>query len=289
MTDDLAIRVELLEKQLLLIENYSVEAFWRTIDRIYSANLPNREIGCIVCDYRDKRGGFEIHLSQCIFRGGELERYKCPQCECIFGALKYLDLDETFVNLDYRFLYSRYSESDSTCNEIRTFNSLRPEKSGLYLNWGCGGAWSRTISQLRNDSWDVWGYEPSAEASGEFVVNQRGAIGANFDGIFSNNVIEHFRDPVGQFHDFHKILKPNGRMAHSTPCYEYSYEFTRFHTLFLIGKSPEILAERTGFQVADRVQDGEYISLVFSKRGDPQVLSQQANSPTYPTAMAQQC
>jgi len=270
MADDLATRVERLEKQLLPAETYSVEAFWRTIDRIYSANGPSCEIGCIVCGYKDKRGGFKIHRSQCIFRGGELERYECPDCGCIFGALKYLDLDEAFVDLDYRLLYSRYAEGDSTSNEIRTFGSLRPEKRGLYLDWGCGGTWSRTIPQLRRDGWDVWGYEPSAEASGEFVVNQRNAIEAKFNGIFSNNVIEHFRDPVVQFHDFHSLLEPNGTMAHSSPCYEYSYEFTRFHTLFLLGKSPEILAERTGFQVADRVQDGEYINLVFSKRADAQ-------------------
>ena len=140
------------------------------------------------------------------------------------------------------------------------------DKGRLYLDWGCGGAWSRTISQLRREGWDVWGYEPSAEAPGDFVVNQRSAIGAQFDGIFSNNVIEHFRDPVGQFNDFHQLLKPGGKMAHSSPCYEYSYEFTRFHTLFLLGKSPEILADRTGFQVTDRVKEGEYINLVFSKR-----------------------
>ena len=109
MIDDLTSRIERLEKQLLLTETYSVEAFWQNIDRIYRLHSPDREIGCIVCDYRDKRGGFKIHASQCIFRGGELERYECPECGCIFGALKYLDLDEQFVDLDYRLLYSRYA------------------------------------------------------------------------------------------------------------------------------------------------------------------------------------
>ena len=71
-------------------------------------------------------------------------------------------------------------------------------------------------------------------------------ISVKFDAIFSNNVIEHFRDPVAQFEDFKTILANDGRMAHSSPCYEYAYPFTRFHTLFLIGKSPHVLAERTG-------------------------------------------
>ena len=95
----------------------------------------------------------------------------------------------------------------------------------------------------------------------------RGEISANFLGIFSNNVIEHFRDPVSQFNDFREILKPGGSMAHSSPCYDYSYDFTRFHTLFLLGKSPYVLAERTGFSATETVRDGEYISFVFRRGG----------------------
>ncbi len=54
-------------------------------------------------------------------------------------------------------------------------------------------------------------------------------------------------------------------MAHSSPCYEYAYAFSRFHTVFLIGRSPEILAAKTGFRVTDRVKDGEYINVVFER------------------------
>jgi SAM-dependent methyltransferase len=267
MTDDLNKRLERIEKQILLNEAYSVKAFWQALDRAYQASLPTRDLRCIVCDYTDKRNGFEVRTDRCQFGGGELERYRCPQCECVFGAQKYLDLDEAFVDLDYQLLYTRYSESDSTPNETRTFRSLRPERDGLYLDWGCGGVWSQTISQLRGEGFDVWGYEPSAETDGQFVVKERASISAIFDGIFSNNVIEHFRDPVSQFRDFHTLLKPKARMAHSSPCYEYRYAFTRFHTLFLMGRSPDILAERTGFEVTDRIQEGEYINVVFTRLG----------------------
>jgi ubiquinone/menaquinone biosynthesis C-methylase UbiE len=65
-------------------------------------------------------------------------------------------------------------------------------------------------------------------------VTRREEISASFDGIFSNNVIEHFRDPVAQFEEFRRVLKPGGVMAHSSPCYEYAYSCTRFHTLFLL-------------------------------------------------------
>lgn len=264
MTDDLAARLERIEKQLLLAETYSVKAFWQALDRVYQLTLQTRDLRCIVCDHTDKRSGFRVLTDQCQFGGGVLERYQCPQCDCIFGAQKYLDLDEAFVSLDYRLLYSRYSEGDTSANEIKTFHSLGPKAGGVYLNWGCG-KWNSTIPQLRASSWDVRGYDLSAAESADFVVGERGAISERFDGIFSNNVIEHFRDPVAQFNDFHGLLKEGGVMAHSTPCYEYSYAVTRFHTLFLLGRSPEVLAARTGFKVVDRAKDGEYVNVVFAR------------------------
>ena len=131
------------------------------------------------------------------------------------------------------------------------------------MNWGCG-AWSKSIPQLRAEGFDVWGFETSAPMSSPYIVADRDQISAKFDGIFSNNVIEHFRDPEGQFKQFFDLLKPGGVMADSSPCYKYAYSFTRFHTLFLLGRSADVLAERTGFRVASRIENGEYINLVFA-------------------------
>ena len=123
---DLIDRIERLEAQVRLVEGFSVSAFWRAIDRVYAVLLPKMELRCIVCGFQDGRSGFKTLSSKCIFGGGSLERYQCPSCDAIFGPQKYLDLDEDFVSSDYRLLYSRYSESDSTTNEIRTFRSLSP-------------------------------------------------------------------------------------------------------------------------------------------------------------------
>lgn len=211
-------RIARLERQLALTNEYLVSGLWSALDAAHGFSIHTRPISCIVCGHTDRRSGFEVKTDRCMFGGGELERYVCPSCDCIFGPLKYLDLDEVFVDLDYRMLYSGYQESDSSNNETRTFRSLLPQHYGPYLNWGCGGAWSPTVATLRTEGWDVWGYEPSAETSGEFIAHSRDAISARFLGIFSNNVIEHFRKPIEQFREFHERLLPDGKMAHSSPC-----------------------------------------------------------------------
>ena len=263
---ELSDRVARLERQQELVDGYFGAAFWRTLDQLYALTLPDRVLRCVVCGREAAWSRWEKLVDECMFGGGQLERYRCPACECVFGPQKYLDLDDGFVANDYRLLYSRYAESDSSEDEIRTFRSLKPEPGQLYLDWGCGGSWSPTVDRLRDEGQDVWGYEPSADAPGAFVVNRRGDVSAQFKGIFSNNVIEHFRDPITQFADFHAILREGGTMAHSSPCYELAYTNTRFHTLFLLGNSPHVLAERTGFTVVASEQDGEYRNMVFAKQ-----------------------
>jgi SAM-dependent methyltransferase len=255
-------RLSRLEQQVAVLETYSVEAFWTALDRAYEATLRDRKLMCTVCDRTGQRTDFTVLTDRCMFGGGTLERYQCPICDAVFGPQKYLDLSEEFVGRDYALLYTRYSEANSTESEMRTFRSLDPKPGGLYLNWGCG-VWSETIPQLRSEGFDIWGFEPSAPASSPHIVASRDQISARFDGIFSNNVIEHFRHPQRQFEEFRHILKPGGLMAHSSPCYEYAYAWTRFHTLFLAGQSAKVLAERTGFRVKSRTKDGEYINVVF--------------------------
>jgi len=264
-TDPVAARVDLLEKRLRRLETLAVQGVWTAIDKSYEGRPDGAPIRCIVCAHEASADALEAFTDRCAFGGGVLKRFKCPRCDCIFGPRKYLELSDDLVALDYELLYSSYSEGDSTASELRTFESLQPRRGGLYLDWGSGGAWNRTVRSLRDRGWDVWGYEPGIEQTADFVVKTRAEISARFDGIFSHNVIEHFRKPVEQFLDFASILKPGGAMAHSSPCYEYKYAFSRFHTLFLLGRSPFVLAERTGFKVRNTERDGEYINFVYEK------------------------
>ena len=258
--DALKGRIERLEAQVEMTERYFTEAFWTALDAAYEAVLPQRVLSCVVCGHEGRRGDFEIRVDQCLFGGGRLERYVCPTCDCVFGPQKYLDLGDAFVGRDYQVLYSRYSEADSTARELRAFQSIKPENPGRYLDWGAGGGWNRTLETLRDQGWDVLGHEPHASEPDPSLLT-----GGAYDGLFSNNVIEHFRDPITQFQQFHWLLKPGCKMAHASPCYDYCYAYTRFHSVFLLGRSPFVLAERTGFTVVDSERDGEYINYVFQR------------------------
>lgn len=97
------------------------------------------------------------------------------------------------------------------------------------------------------------------------MVGRREEISAIFEGIFSNNVIEHMVRPVHEFRYFHALLAPGGRMAHASPCYRYDYAFSRFHVIFLTGNSPDVLAQRSGFRLVAREEDGEFINCVFER------------------------
>ncbi len=262
---DLVKRIAALEAQQQLAEEHHVRGLWHALDKISMIELQRDGLACIVCRHEGGREEFEHKISDCIFGGGRLERYVCPNCDAIFGAKKFLELDQKMIDLDYRLLYSRYREGDSQAAEFRAFETLAPNPGeGIVLNWGAG-AWNDTTQKVRDMGYNCWSYEPNAPSMTPNVIKSKEDIPAQVSGIFSNNVIEHFPDPVQQFKAFHHLLPRGGRMAHSSPCYEYLYPFTRFHTLFLLGRSPQVLAERTGFRIADRVDDGEFHCVVFEK------------------------
>ena len=258
-------RLARLEARHRMLRDVVTRGFWEIMDKLDESNLASHSPCCPICDRMETRNSLATLIDQCRFGGGRLERYHCPGCGCIYGPAKYFALSQDMVEADYALLYDRYDEADSTANEIRAFRALDPRPSGLYLDWGCG-RWSRTIPMLRAENYDVWGYEPSAlPGATAFVASRRDGISACFDGLFSNNVIEHMRKPVDEFRYFHSILVPGAQMAHASPCYRYSYSDTRFHVIFLTGDSSAVLAERSGFRVVAREEEGDFISVLFER------------------------
>lgn len=257
-------RLDRLERRELRLREFVVPAVWNTLDRLYARTPEPPCATCLACGLEGPIEGYGRLQEACIFGGGGLERLSCPRCECVFGPLKYLQTPQPLVAADYRLLYEHYCEGDSTEAELRAFELLKPRRDGLYLNWG-SGAWSGTVDKLRAEGYDVWGFEPNAVTQSPFVVEHREGVSARFDGIFSNNVIEHFFDPAEMFRDMASLLKPRGTMVHASPCYAWSCAYTRFHVFFPVGDAPNALAKRTGFQLTQAIDDGEFRARIFAR------------------------
>jgi hypothetical protein len=260
-------KIDQLRDELLQHQTY---LRWSILDDIRHLEKNNQaRLQCPLCEFEGKKESFVTHQSSCIFQGGDLIRFQCPDCELIFGDQKMLSLTAEALSYDYEWHYKTYSEGDSTELEIRTFQLLKPKKSGVYLNYGAGG-WSRSISELRSQGWDIWAYEPhdSAVTSTEpYIIGSKEHLAAmKFDGIFSNNVLEHLRHPIDELQFMAGLLKQDASMAHTTPCFEYLYEYTRFHLFFYLGNSRELLADKAGLKITSFIRDGEFMSAIFQRK-----------------------
>lgn len=249
---------------------HQISTKWDIIDTLEDDRKPAAELSCPLCGYHGEAEAFDVLVSGCIFGGGELIRHQCPQCDLVFGPEKMLRLSEAALSRDYEWHYQVFSEGDSTVAEVRAFHALTPDRDGVYLNWGAG-AWSKSVDVLRQDGWNVYAYEPhgSASANGPHLISSKEQLSAmRFDGIFSNNVLEHLRYPVQELSTMRDLLKSGGRMSHATPCFEYLYEFTRFHLFFFPGRSRAILADKAGLRVEGFVSDGEFMNLLLAARAE---------------------
>ena len=253
-----------LEQDLL---RYQISTKWELMHRIERLREPAPALTCALCGHTAPAEAFTVFESACIFEGGEITRHQCPQCDVIFGSSLMLSLSAEELTREYEWHYRVFSEGDSTEQELRAFYALKPERDKKYVNWG-SGAWSRSIEILRADGWQVFGFEPHGSASGEGEAILRSVddlIALKPDGIYSNNVLEHLRHPVDELKTMSSLLPPGGMMSHATPCYEYRFEFTRFHLFFFLGRSRAFLADRAGLKTVDYVADGDFMNLLLAK------------------------
>lgn len=229
---------------------------WHLRDFIDGKAAEPATLTCILCKHTAPTSSLKARTSECIFGGGPLVRHECSHCGAVFGPQKMLRLTPEELSFEYKELYGYYREADSTPSEVRAFHALKPRKGGVYLNYGAG-AWSQSVAQLRQAGYTVYAYEPHVDIDSEFLINSESKLTKmRFDGIYSNNVIEHFDDPVKAFKLMASVLKgPESRMAHASPCYDYSVEFTRFHLIFFTGKSVEVLAKLSGLKTDGSERD----------------------------------
>lgn len=221
-------------------------------------------VTCGICGYSGETLELEKKLTSCIFDGGKITRYVCPDCGAIFGPTKVNTLTKKAFDDDYTVHYTGYHEGDSTEKELRTFMRLEPSKDGIYLNYGCG-SWSHTMQELHNRGYQVYGYEPySCDIANPYIISDRTVLSKmRFNGIFSNDVLEHFSDPVEELRFMKSLLAtPDAQMAHCTGCFDYKNEYTRFHLFFFTGKSLHVICDRVGLNLLE-ISDAE--SLIGEK------------------------
>lgn len=240
---------------------------WSVVDALERATAAMPELRtCPLCETSAKADTFRSYVSHCIFGGGLLKRHQCPACDVIFGPDKMFELSPAELSQDYEWHYKVYEEGDSTDAELRAFHSLNPRRDGVYLNYGAG-SWSQTVPLLREQGWNVFAYEPhgSAAAAGDWLISSEDQMrDRQFDGLFSNNVLEHFREPATALRRMLAWLKPGAQMAHATPCFEYLFEYTRFHLFFFPGRSREVLAQRAGLKIESFEVYGMFLNAVYS-------------------------
>lgn len=254
------------EQPLKNVIRYMMKAHWRTIDLIEQISGSNIPTQCALCGHQFNHHDFEPIAAECVFWGGQLLRHRCLACGVIFGPQKIFQLDSEMLDLDYRNLYEVYSEGNTTDSIIRTFHLLAPKKEGIYLDFGCGGTWSEAIMQLRQQGWNLYGFEPSVTHSSEFVFSKWEEIETmQFDGILTHNVLEHLLDPSGTTKRLGSLLSPDGRLIHTTACFEYRYEFSHYHVFFFTGRAPEVLAQQSGMRIIDWIRDGDFIACIMKK------------------------
>jgi len=250
------------------VVRHQISAKWSTVDFALKGSPRVDQIRiCPLCSYKGADMYFGQVRSHCIFGGGDLLRYVCPVCEVTFGPDKMFDLTTSQLTEDYEWHYKVYDEGDSSEQELRTFFALNPDKNGVYLNYGAG-RWSNSVQQLRAQGWNVYAYEPhgtaSESVSDDWLIRSPDQLHfMRFDGIFSNNVLEHLRYPVQELQYMEGMLREGGLMAHATPCFEYLYEYTRFHLYFFTGKSKYLLMQKASLQMINEVNDGDYICRVM--------------------------
>jgi hypothetical protein len=206
------------------------------------------KIICPICQYQEE--GFKTLESDCIFIPIEgldqhLIRYQCPNCDVIFGTQQMLGLSKYELKNAYQKLFDsghKDGDENSVKCEINNLLILNPNSNRVYLNWGAGTSVASDKAKLLG--FTLLNFDPFVIDSSKYISKDQ-LKNTKFDGIISHNVLEHLQDPISELELMKSFLKPEASMIHSTPCYRYSYEYTKYHLFFFEGRSLDVICEKT--------------------------------------------
>lgn len=171
-----------------------------------------------------------------------LVRYQCCNCDVIFGSEEMINLPIDKLNKAYQDLYnSGHREGDTTHVEILLFEKLNPITSGVYINWGAGT--NRTSIEVSKRGYKLLNYDPGIPNNVPGYVATDNLKNFQFDGIISNNVLDHLQKPINDLLLMKSLLKPGGKMLHASDGFRYRIDYTKFHLYFFVGRSVSYLAK----------------------------------------------
>jgi len=242
----------------------------RLLQRWKNLKQPNvNELTCYVCYYKNNINNFKVFKAIDMFEAGELIRYECPECNVIFGDLRFLNLSREEISNDYIDLYSYYSEGDTTNYILDTLATLDVFKdlSKSYLDYACG-KWNNAVKILKDRGYNIHGYDKYVESNNELFIND--ITNMKFDIVYNNNYIEHVINPYEDLLKIVECINKQGYLILISPCFEYTIEYTHYHTFFFSDKSLNILSKKLGLELIDSkkifFQDNQFtIVKVFKK------------------------
>jgi hypothetical protein len=189
----------------------------------------------------------------CAFKSSLLSQYRstnffnCPNCGSVFR-----DPDDNITPEQEKERYLAHNNSP-TDPGYRNFvapiieeveKHFTPKHTGL--DFGAGPV--PVIAEiLKNKDYKVEIYDP-------FFHNRPQALKQTYDYITACEVIEHFREPVREFHLLRSLLKPNGALLCMTELWEPAIDFQSWpyknditHRFFYTRKALEWVREEFGF------------------------------------------
>ena len=184
---------------------------------------------------------------------GTIVRHQCPNCDLIFGDLRFLNLSNEEINDDYCDVYSYFTEGPTHIHILRCIQSIDifKNKNFKYLDYACGVG--KMIPILKNMNYDCVGYDKYVVSDG--VLNN--IDGMKFDVIYSNNFIEHLINPIEDIEFMLKYLNDGGYLIFFSDCIdEYKIEFTHYHTFYYIGKSFKLLCDKLNLEILESREIG---------------------------------
>jgi len=202
-------------------------------------------VTCNICNHTQEKVE-TIIAKGAIFTNSDLIRIKCENCSSIFGPISILKSEN--LGYYYDLAYSFYVEGETAGMQRDVLLALKPTKTGKYLNYACGIVWDRALRHFINIyDFDVYGYDFTIKEPNDRLFNKIDDS-MIFDGLCSNNYIEHLQKPYKQFCEWNRMLKVGANMVHQG-CFGYDVGFTPFHILYLSEKGLKIICEKTGFEL----------------------------------------